>query len=77
MNPKEKAREIFDKMYSVEDCSGDYNMTIDTAKQCALIAVDEILNALNWHMFHKPYAQFDYWHEVKTEINKNNKKTLL
>ena len=38
-----------------------------TAKQCALIAVDEILNAIN------PFGQFlgkDYWEEVKQEIDK-------
>ena len=40
MKPKEKAQEIFNKMYQVDDIMGNYPMCFDTAKKCALIAVD-------------------------------------
>ena len=42
MTPKEKAEQLVDKMYTC------YQGHIDkyTAKQCALIAVDEIIDAL-------------------------------
>ena len=57
MTPKEKAEELLDKM-TME--IGKFN-----AKQCALIAVDEILesNMINLHLH-----QIDYWEEVKQEI---------
>ena len=64
MTPKEKARElvdkIIDKMFNLRD---GYNSieVFDTAKQCALIVVDELLEECklrrDW-----------YWLEVKQEI---------
>ena len=42
-SPAEKAHEIFEKMFNAEDPMGNYPMCFDTAKQCALIAVDEVL----------------------------------
>lgn len=42
MTPKEKAKELVDKMYGDEL---DY-VTEGQAKQCALIAVDEMINIL-------------------------------
>jgi hypothetical protein len=58
--PKEKAEELLDKM-TME--IGKFN-----AKQCALIAVDEILNVIDWHEFEVPNDQLEYWLEVKQEI---------
>lgn len=75
MEPKEKAKEIFDKMYFVEDQMANYPMCFDTAKQCALIAVDEILEATP----HSPslplelmphFSAMKYWKEVKQELLK-------
>jgi hypothetical protein len=44
----------------------------DNAKQCALIAVDEILNSLNSDRIsygsEYRYEESDFWNEVKTEI---------
>ena len=57
MKPKEKAEELLDKM-TME--IGKFN-----AKQCSLIAVDEILNMLIGST-----ATIDYWQEVKQEIEK-------
>jgi hypothetical protein len=62
MTPKEKAKELFDKMYMVDDPMGNYPMCFDTAKQCALIAVDEIIDT--------PNPMPNYWQEVKQEIEK-------
>ena len=49
MTPKEKADELIDKMYYIGryDDKEDYNPTMawERAKQCALIAVDEIIKA--------------------------------
>ena len=48
MTPKEKAKEIFDKMYGKtpvrdEESLIELDRDRDTAIQCALVAVDEIL----------------------------------
>ena len=76
--PKEKAQEIFNKMYQVDDIMGNYPMCFDTAKQCALIAVDEILNIsclrdLDYKIYFNENREFiSYWQEVKNELNKQN-----
>jgi hypothetical protein len=61
MTPQEKAKELVNKMYGVTDYQ---------AKQSALIAVDEVLSIKKeiWDDFHREY--FDYWQQVKTEIEK-------
>jgi hypothetical protein len=60
MTPKEKAQELLDKM-AFEVCKTD-------AKQCALIAIDEIKEAIFWHPYERPYFELEYWQEVKQEI---------
>jgi hypothetical protein len=69
MTPKEKADELIDKMYYIGryDDKEDYNpaMAWERAKQCSLIAVDEILDMLIGSI-----ATIDYWQEVKQEIEK-------
>ncbi len=73
MTPKEKAKELVDKMLHC------YQGHIDeyTAKQCALIAVDEIINLsparspINDSSDFMPHFNaVKYWQEVKTEIEK-------
>ena len=69
---EEKARELINKMYQVDDITGNYPMCLETAKECALIAVDEILNC-NPHTnpFNTDvYSTYDYWFQVKLEIEK-------
>jgi len=59
MTPKEKAKELVEAMaFSCREC--DYEAK---AKQCALIAVNEILEI-------NPYKARNYWQEVKQEIEK-------
>ena len=59
MTPKEKAKELYNKMRREE-----YHLA---AKYCALIAVDEILK-ITW--VDKFLTVEDYWQEVKQEIEK-------
>ncbi len=71
MNAKKKADELIDKMYYVGryDDKEDYNpaMAWERAKQCALMAVDEIIectgNGLGTTKFSK-----EYWEDVKSEL---------
>lgn len=63
MTPKEKAIDLMDKYLDL-----DFHIYLENVKQCALIAVDEILN--NDNNFFNTYSQNDYWQEVKQEILK-------
>ncbi|WP_353076925.1 hypothetical protein [Flavobacterium sp.] len=73
MTPKEKAKELVDKYcYAIrtEETDSQYWTNIIHAKQCALIAVDEILNIDNIkpYILHKEIIEF--YKEVKQEIEK-------
>lgn len=61
MKAVEKAIELFDKMF------WSTLTTKRVAKQCALNAVDEILNIYEKFANH---PQTIYWEQVKTEIEK-------
>jgi len=72
MTPKQKANELVDKF---KDCVGldiDTDMgwklqsKNDNAKQCALICVDEIINAIDNLQYNR---KTDFWENVKQEIN--------
>jgi len=65
MSPQDKAEVLFDMMYNVEDPMCEYPMCFYTAKQCALIAVDEILELDDFSVEGR-----EYWQQVKTEIEK-------
>jgi len=69
MTPKEKAYDLFFKvtMISLEQSFG---LPKTSAKKCALIAVDEIIDAVDWHEFEVPNDPIRYWFEVKREIKK-------
>jgi hypothetical protein len=76
MTPKEKAEELVEKMYvkyepKIEDKGGIYyfNMSFDIAKQCAIIAVDEIIEALSFHSWQNR-NEIEYYEEIKHEIQK-------
>ena len=69
MTPQEKARELVDKMYN--EPIGIYMMCSDTAKQCALIAVDELLNNFLSNRNTKyGKERYFFWQQVKIEIQK-------
>jgi hypothetical protein len=68
MTPKEKAKELVYKFYpnvqwklGQEDC-------LDRAKRCALVAVDEVLETIDY--FDDMHSLVTYWQQVKNEINK-------
>ena len=61
MTPKEKAKELVNKMHIKTDVI--FVMSKVQAKKCALIAVDEILEECR---LEKDW----YWQEVKQEIEK-------
>jgi len=64
MTPQEKAQELFHKMYQTHSASAS-DITKYFAKQCALIAVDEILS-----LFISECEDTKYWNQVKLEIEK-------
>jgi hypothetical protein len=65
MTAKEKAKELVEKMFSLSTNNAF------PAKQCALIAVDEILDDDMYGMEEEHFEKrINYWEEVKEEINK-------
>jgi hypothetical protein len=71
MKTREKAKELYWKYYqNISDTS----YPEETAKQCALIAVDEIDNIYQkLTPDNDPYCylhQLEYWQEVKQELQK-------
>ena len=78
MTPKEKAEELVDKFYQTTPNEYFVNEPIgikgrykswEQAKQCALIAVDEILSELTEIPYGLEYLnRLNYWQEVKQEI---------
>lgn len=83
MTPKEKALELCDAFYqylplehNVITTDGDLSWEYDgwkNAKQCALIAVDEIIEANPTELLADPYEFYSnkgYWEQVKQEIEK-------
>jgi hypothetical protein len=75
MTPKEKAKELVDKMYNTPHCGIEHfpskhycdcsEMNFFQAKQCALIAVDEIISVIDAETF---FMSWLYWKEVKKEL---------
>jgi hypothetical protein len=70
MTPKEKAKELVDKMwvYALPNANGSWA----NAKQCALIAVDEVLIANTFDMqdIERYLIEYKYYQEVRQEIQK-------
>ena len=60
MTPQQKAIELYGKMQKTAPFKG-----WSQAKECALIAVDEILQA---DMFMMTEAQEEFWEQVRQEI---------
>jgi hypothetical protein len=72
MTPKEKAKELWTTYrfaLSIKNAPlGEQKDLI--AKQCALIAVDEIMKAVGWEEMELGVDRDNYWEEVKQEIEK-------
>ena len=67
MTPKEKAQELIDKFKHPIRWKMGQEDVLDRAKQCSLIAVDEVLYYATRHGF---IRLVQYWNEVKQEIEK-------
>ena len=39
-----------------------------TTRDCAMVCVDEIIDAIDWHEFEVPNERLNYWQQVKEEI---------
>jgi len=78
MTPKEKAKELVEKMmlYSYDKIENeiypkyivDNKIKKELAKQCALIADDEIIKEKNGCSKYECYGQDINWNKVKQEI---------
>jgi uncharacterized protein (UPF0333 family) len=69
-NPKDKAKELISKYVHLAKQTTGANGTIYNSKQCALIAVDEILKFCENEISHCSDKTYFYWQEVKIEIEK-------
>ena len=70
MTPNEKANELFDKFYMAIP-SDEMGLCDEASRLCALIAVDEILKAVdNPDETYLMKHSVNYWIEVKQEIEK-------
>ena len=70
LTPKEKAKELLKRFESVskpfmKESEVQVHIHPEHAKQCALICVDELIDTLN-----QSTLEFEYWQEVKQEIEK-------
>ena len=81
MTPKEKAIELYNKFLNPSGDTYLYGMLEhESAKECALIAVDELIESFNSiydasirnieKYSGAKYGMKDYWQEVKQEIEK-------
>jgi hypothetical protein len=61
MTPKQKASNLYDRM------TVDFNIDKWQTKQCALVAVDELIYETQ---FEVPNIRQKYWQEVKKELEK-------
>ena len=68
MTPKEKAVHLINKynLVVLDTALGGSNRRV---KQCAIIAVDEIVNSVVVTNLSVAENQFLYWEQVKKEIN--------
>jgi hypothetical protein len=74
MTPEEKAKELVDKFinasFNCKDCNMPFcdikctQLNLHEAKQCSLIAVDELIKATT------QLASTYFWQKVKNEIEK-------
>ena len=74
MTPKTKAKQLVDKFRNVEWIEEDKEIIrfnwiqCIEAKQCALIAVDEIMSALDKNLDASQFHVMNYWQEVIEKI---------
>ena len=68
MTAKEKAKELVDRFWEL---NGDlYWIGKENTKQCALICVDEFIDALSFNSSPTAEGLTEFYEKVKQEINK-------
>ena len=65
MTPKEKAEDLFQKMFS-----SSRNIEVEQSKKCALICVDEIMDTIP--SLDECKSLYIFWSHVKHELNKQD-----
>jgi hypothetical protein len=70
VKPKEKAKQLVEKFRNSITSFLSDNMKNENAKQCAIIAVDEIMEELENNKSYFMAENLIFWQEVKEEINK-------
>ena len=72
MTPKEKAEELVLKFKELpQEGTLMFYVVFEISKQCALIAVNEIINnSIEWLGCKYQDEEIKYWQEVKQEIEK-------
>jgi hypothetical protein len=74
---KKAAKQLIEKFYFALPNNGSFSGTNNIndrwneAVDCALIAVDEIIDAMDRVLFPNPFRQ--YWETIKEEIEKQRK----
>jgi hypothetical protein len=73
MTPEEKALSIVNTSRMIlmdedTDCGNEILCTSIAIKN-ALVAVNEIIQAIDWHEYETPNKELNYWLEVRKEIN--------
>jgi hypothetical protein len=72
MTPKEKAKDLYNKFLRYVPAEEEFEH--EYSKQCALLAVEEIIPIVNSYENALSASQqsnyLEYWHEVKEEIEK-------
>jgi hypothetical protein len=62
MTPQEKAIELVNKFSTVGLQQREEGIA------CATIAVNEIIDAIDWHEYETPNNELNYWLDVRKEI---------
>ena len=71
MTPKEKCDQLIEKYKPIVTLKMGFEQSyiLVKAKQCALIAIDELIKLYEFENPHRGF-KISYWDEVKTEIEK-------
>ena len=69
MSPKEKAKELVNKYFKDSDLLTYKELGWIQSTECALIAVDEIINCTRNGLGDTIFSK-EYWQQVKQEIEK-------
>lgn len=70
MTPKEKAASLVDRYLDEVFNETDINFPLELPSRLAIIAVNEIIKAIDWHYYETPNNEIEYWQQVKYEIER-------